>query len=33
MLIELNFFSFIIGNFCRWTNFFELVYFVLDLIY
>ena len=32
MLIRLNFFSFIIGNFYCWANFFRLVYFVLDII-
>ena len=30
MLIEFNFFSFIIGNFCCWANFLGLLYFVLD---
>ena len=29
-LLNLIFFSFIIGNFCCWTNFFGFVYFVLD---
>ena len=29
----LIFFSFIIGNFCCWANFFGVEYFVLDLIY
>jgi len=32
-LIIIFFFNFIISNICRWTNFFGLVNFVLDLIY
>ena len=31
-LLGLIFFSFAIGNFCCWTNFLGLVYFVLDSI-
>ena len=31
-LTRLNFFNFIIGNFCSWVKFFGLVNFVLDFI-